>query len=205
MSQASLVAHPTITGSGNLGEMSDIDTARTVRQIIVSSGLTQKVFAQRLGTSASRLSTYATGRTTPSADILLRMYRIAREATTDGRGWPTAAQTAAQMNGALERGQDDWAYRLMLEGRDRLLRLDPEQRASWAETEPGITDVRWLTLFQAVVKRAWREEWGPAPAWADPRPLGRRWTPLVPLHQRDPERPFADLGIDITTRDLATA
>ena len=42
------------------------------------SGLSRSEFATRVGTSPSRLSTYATGKVTPSAALLLRMQRVAR-------------------------------------------------------------------------------------------------------------------------------
>lgn len=51
--------------------------AAEVRALIARSGLSQAAFASRIGTSPSRLSTYATGRVTPSAALLLRMRRIA--------------------------------------------------------------------------------------------------------------------------------
>lgn len=41
------------------------------------SGLSRAEFASRVGTSASRLSTYVSGRVTPSAALLLRMRRVA--------------------------------------------------------------------------------------------------------------------------------
>ena len=47
--------------------------AQSVRSAIASSGLTAAQFAERIGTSASRLSTYARGSVTPSAHMLLRM------------------------------------------------------------------------------------------------------------------------------------
>lgn len=44
-----------------------------VRTLIADSGLTRSEFADRIGTSPSRLSTYATGKVTPSAALLVRM------------------------------------------------------------------------------------------------------------------------------------
>ena len=52
--------------------------AREVRGLIDASGLTAAGFASRIGTSRSRLSTYCTGRVTPSAALLVRMRRVAR-------------------------------------------------------------------------------------------------------------------------------
>ncbi len=51
--------------------------AREVRNAIAASGLRRAEFASRIGTSASRLSTYTTGKVTPSATLLLRIRRLA--------------------------------------------------------------------------------------------------------------------------------
>lgn len=48
-----------------------------IRGLVAQSGLSQAEFASRLGTSASRLSTYVSGKVTPSAALLLRMRRVA--------------------------------------------------------------------------------------------------------------------------------
>lgn len=49
--------------------------AARVRELVTSSGLTRRGFAEAVGTSATRLSTYCTGSVTPSAALLLRMER----------------------------------------------------------------------------------------------------------------------------------
>lgn len=51
--------------------------AREIRRLVAISGLTQREFAVRIGTSPSRLSTYVNGRVVPSAAMLLRMRRVA--------------------------------------------------------------------------------------------------------------------------------
>jgi len=51
------------------------EVARRVREAIELSGLTSADFAASIGTSASRLSTYATGKVMPSAAMLLRIER----------------------------------------------------------------------------------------------------------------------------------
>jgi transcriptional regulator with XRE-family HTH domain len=55
--------------------------AGEVVTLVRASGLTRSEFASRIGTSASRLSTYATGKVTPSAALLVRM----RDVTERGR------------------------------------------------------------------------------------------------------------------------
>lgn len=54
--------------------------AGEVRAAIARSGLRRSAFASRVGTSPSRLSTYATGTVTPSAAPMVRMRRVADQA-----------------------------------------------------------------------------------------------------------------------------
>lgn len=56
------------------------EVAALLRRAVSDSSLTQAAFARRLGTSASRLSTYLSGEVTPSASLLVRAQRLAREA-----------------------------------------------------------------------------------------------------------------------------
>lgn len=50
--------------------------AAEIQQAIASSGLSRTEFAASIGTSASRLSTYATGKVAPSATLMLRIRRL---------------------------------------------------------------------------------------------------------------------------------
>jgi DNA-binding transcriptional regulator YiaG len=50
--------------------------AAEVDRLIEQSGLSRAEFASRIGTSPSRLSTYVTGKVTPSAALMLRMRRM---------------------------------------------------------------------------------------------------------------------------------
>jgi ribosome-binding protein aMBF1 (putative translation factor) len=52
--------------------------AAEIREAVERSGLSQAEFASRIGTSASRLSTYASGKVTPSATLMLRIRRLAK-------------------------------------------------------------------------------------------------------------------------------
>jgi DNA-binding transcriptional regulator YiaG len=53
------------------------EVAADIRRTIAKSGLSSAEFAARMGTSASRLSTYATGKVTPSAALMVRIRRVA--------------------------------------------------------------------------------------------------------------------------------
>ncbi len=52
------------------------EVAERIRAAIRGSGLSQRDFAHRIGTSASRLSTYARGTVVPSAALLVRIERL---------------------------------------------------------------------------------------------------------------------------------
>lgn len=60
------------------------EVAQEVAGLMHRSGLSSAVFAERIGTSASRLSTYRTGRVTPSAALLVRMRRLVARADAAG-------------------------------------------------------------------------------------------------------------------------
>jgi len=50
--------------------------AAEVARLVDESGLARSEFASRIGTSASRLSTYVTGKVTPSAALMVRMRSV---------------------------------------------------------------------------------------------------------------------------------
>lgn len=52
--------------------------ADEVTALVAASGLSRKAFAERIGTSPSRLSTYASGKVSPAASLVVRMRRVAR-------------------------------------------------------------------------------------------------------------------------------
>jgi transcriptional regulator with XRE-family HTH domain len=52
--------------------------AAEITRLVEKSGVSRAEFASRVGTSTSRLSTYVSGKVTPSAAMLLRMRRAAR-------------------------------------------------------------------------------------------------------------------------------
>jgi DNA-binding transcriptional regulator YiaG len=57
---------------------SERDTvASEVRDLAGRSGLSKQEFADRIGTSRSRLSTYMSGKVVPSATLMVRMRRVA--------------------------------------------------------------------------------------------------------------------------------
>lgn len=61
------------------------EVAARVRDAVARSGLTNRGFARLVGTSASRLSTYLSGKVTPSAAMLVRIERAAGESQHPSR------------------------------------------------------------------------------------------------------------------------
>ena len=69
--------------------------ASRVRDAVERSGMPQSRFAAHVGTSASRLSTYATGRVVPSAAMLIRIEgTAARTPTAAGTALPDSSRPA---------------------------------------------------------------------------------------------------------------
>ncbi len=50
--------------------------ASEIGQLVERSGLSRAAFAERVGTSTSRLSTYLSGKVTPSAALVVRMRKL---------------------------------------------------------------------------------------------------------------------------------
>jgi DNA-binding transcriptional regulator YiaG len=57
------------------------EVASEVRHLVARSGLSNQDFAERIGTSRSRLSTYMSGKVVPSATLIIRMRRAADHAS----------------------------------------------------------------------------------------------------------------------------
>ena len=57
------------------------NVAAEVRDLVGRSGLSRQDFADRIGTSRSRLSTYMSGKVVPSATLMVRMRRVALHAS----------------------------------------------------------------------------------------------------------------------------
>lgn len=57
------------------------EVAAELRALVARSSITQAEFARRMGTSASRLSTYVTGSVVPSASLMVRARKTARRHT----------------------------------------------------------------------------------------------------------------------------
>jgi transcriptional regulator with XRE-family HTH domain len=114
-----------------------------VRTLVAGSGLSKRDFAERIGTSRSRLSTYLSGKVVPSATLMVRMRRVALHASE-------MTQAASQAGWSCSPLQD-----LVSDCESRLL-CRFRSRPTWADagSSPGTTalDRRCLLISGSRVR-----------------------------------------------------
>lgn len=199
-------------------QLVDRDTAKVIdllREAVAASGMSQAAFARALGTSASRLSTYLTGDTRPSAQFLTRAQRLGEAlGAAKAKGLMSAPSTAASMRAYFLAGEPEWMWRMLLQGRDHLAAIIAERDQvlldSW-EAEPGpVGSSEWEALLAAVVAHEFATGGLDAPAWSLREPLTEPWVPEHPF--LTPDRVRAQTpdwlrrhNIYVPARDLVTA
>jgi transcriptional regulator with XRE-family HTH domain len=178
---------------------------------LAESGLSQAAFAAALGTSPSRFSTYRSGRTKPTAQFFVRARRIGRalHAAREHRIM-TAPATAAAVRQASD---SDWAWRMLLQGRDHLrllLSRHDGSEAAW-EAAPGTTGHPGFdTLLAVLAAHEFTAAGEEPPQWTQVEPLPEPWIPAHPFLQRaeiieqTPDY-LARANIFVPARDLVTA
>jgi transcriptional regulator with XRE-family HTH domain len=182
-------------------------------QALADSGLSQAAFAAALGTSASRFSTYRSGKTIPSAIFYLRALRIGaalREAAE--HGWMTPPNTAEAIAAALAEPDEIWAFKLALQARDHLnelLALRPHAAAAWEATPPSTGRPEWDTFIAALAEHEFVDADREPPAWTQLPKLGSEWLLDSPLLDEDGVRAqtphwLAERNIYVSKRDLTT-
>ncbi|MGW5190521.1 helix-turn-helix domain-containing protein [Kribbella sp. NPDC004138] len=192
----------------------DKDSQAVVDQLnhaLAESGLSQAAFAAALGTSASRFSTYRSGRTKPTAQFFLRAGRIAH-ALHEARDHRimTAPATATAIR---EASDTDWAWRMLLQGRDHLrLLLDRHDgsEAAWEAAPDTTGHAGFDTLLAVLTAQEFKAAGEDPPAWTDVEALPDPWVPEHPFLERDEiieQTPdyLAQVNIFVPARDLVTA
>ena len=191
------------------------DVMALLREAVTTSGLSQAAFARALGTSASRLSTYITGDTRPSAQFLLRARRLGRAlGAAAARGLMSAPVTAGAMREYFLAGEVEWIWRMLLQGRDHLAVIAEEGDQvlldAW-EAEPGtVGSVEWDAVLAAVAAHELEAAGLQAPAWSLREPLADPWMPAHPFLSPDRVRAqtprwLSRQNIYVPARDLVTA
>jgi transcriptional regulator with XRE-family HTH domain len=178
---------------------------------LTESGLSQAAFATALGTSASRFSTYRSGKTKPTAQFFLRARRIAHALHT-AREYRimSAPATATAIREATD---DDWAWRMLLQGRDHLrllLHRHDGSEAAW-EAAPSTTGHPGFdTLLAALTAHEFKAAGETPPEWTRDKTLPTPWIPSHPFLTQDEiinQTPdyLAEANVFVPTRDLVTA
>ncbi|GAB3940198.1 hypothetical protein GCM10029976_057520 [Kribbella albertanoniae] len=185
--------------------------AELLNRALVESGLSQVAFATALGTSASRFSTYRSGRTKPTAQFFLRAGRIARalQAAREYRIM-TALDTATAIREATD---EDWAWRMLLQGRDHLrllLARHDGSEAAW-EAAPSTTgQANFDTLLAVLTAHEFAAAGEDPPQWTNVEALPDPWVPTHPflehneIIEQTPDY-LAQANVFIPARDLVTA
>ena len=195
----------------------DADTRATMEglnEALQQSGLTQAAFAAALGTSASRFSTYRSGKTMPTAAFFLRAQRIAGSLrAARERGWMTPQLASKSIASALDEGDELWAYKMSLQARDHLRELlatMPSLSGAW-EAAPGTTGrIEWDVLLGALAAHEFELNGEESPRWTRHLELDHEWLLASPLLDDDEVRSetpqwLAQRGVFVSERDLVTA
>lgn len=150
-------------GDANRQEAVASRARRNAVAMAVNAGLSQRKIARELGM------------TQPTVSYLLN-HSATRDALDRPISWMTARATTRLVRDLLGDGDEQMAFRVLLQGRDHLLALeDPDDVAEWAVEPARIPDTRFDTLFRAIALHAVGQITGREPSWAPPRRLAERW------------------------------
>lgn len=195
----------------------DRDAALVVeglRDALQNSGLSQAGFARALETSASRFSTYMSGSTSPSAAFFVRARRLGYGLKVAGLlRRATPGSTGIAVRAALGEGDEVWALKMVLLGRDdlRALLLAGGVGADAWECDPGaLGDLAWDALLSAVVAHEFESAARVVPRWTRRGAGTGPWVFANPYFDADEVRRrtppwLAERGVLLAGRDLVTA
>lgn len=167
--------------------------------------------ASALGTSGPRFSTYRAGRTAPNAWFVHRALRIAEGLSRAHRlNLMTPLSTRDEIAKALQDGDEGWAFRMLIQGRDHLqLSLSNQAADAWWAEPSSTGSAQWDALLAAIVRNEFETANLAAPKWTDTGPLRSEWLWESPFAdpatvRRETPDYLARLGIFIRARDLET-
>lgn len=187
--------------------------AAQLRAALDSTGLTQTAFAAALGTSQPRLSTYLNGKVSPSASFFVRAQRVADALAGLARLRMMSAPTMGTALRSVLQDDEDWAFRLLIQGRDHLrivLAQHPELRVGWIAPPLPSGRIEWDTLTAGVVGHEFTSAGLEPPPWARREPLPVAWNfPSLLFAPQEVRAATPDwlacLNIFMPERDLVTA
>lgn len=193
------------------------DVGAAIRAARRAQGLTQAQLAERAGVGRQWLVALEKGHDRAElgkaiavlAALGLRAGTRAQSVPSARRTWLTATDAAEAIRDELDRGDTDFALRLLARALNDFRSLtDDVDRAAFLAEPPSTGDHRWDTLLAAAVGRACRHASVAAPEWTRTRPLLSWWFPVFDpvLTARTMQRTPVDLaskGIWLDERALA--
>ena len=193
------------------------DVGAAIRAARRADGLTQAQLAERAGVGRQWLVALERGHDRAElgkvvavlAALGLRADTHADTPPPGRRTWLTSPDLAEAIREELERGDTDFALRLLARALNDFGSLtEPDERAAFLAEPPSTGDRRWDTLVAAAVGRACRQASVAAPGWTRTPPLASWWFPVFDpvltarTMQRTPAE-FAARGIWLDERALA--
>jgi y4mF family transcriptional regulator len=203
---------PAAANGGELGA--------AIRAARRAQGLSQAELAERAGVGRQWLVAVEKGHeraevgkvsaVLAALDLQLTVSRATPRTGTDPT-WLTARDASAAIRDELDRGDPEFALRILARALADLRRLiDSRDVAAFLAPPPSTGDHRWDTLLAAAVGRVCRQHNIHAPEWTDVPPLGSWWFPMFDavLTARTMQRTPVDFvarGIWLDERALAVA
>lgn len=165
------------------------------------TGLTQARAAELLGTSASNISAYESGRLAPGMSVRARMTALGAISPSSPyltQPLMTAASTGAAIRRALRTGQYEWPLQLVAQSLADLRRVAGRStdRSLYLSPPSGSGSRQWNALLAAAVSRECVRLGVDPPGWTKIRPLRQGWSPV-------PVRALRDFLVARTPPELA--
>lgn len=194
------------------------DTGAAIRAARLARGLTQSELAKKADVGRQWLVALEKGHDRAELGKVMAVLNalgttlaVRPDAAHAGgdRTWLTVADAAEAIREELERGDTDFALRMLARAlADYQALTEPTDRAAFLAEPPSTGDHRWDTLLAAAVGRACRKAGVRAPEWTKARPLPSWWFPVYDpvLTARTMQRTPVDLasrGIWLDERALA--
>lgn len=125
----------------------------------------------------------------------------------------SAPVTAREIRWALRTGREEWAWRMLLQGRDHLreaLTKGPSISDAWEAAPAGTGSRSWDTLLAALAAHEFEQAGLEAPEWTVVDALAEPWGFPHPFLSDDRVRAqtppwLAEWNIYLPARDLVTA
>lgn len=208
---------PSISYADSVRAATTHDLGAAVRAERTRRGITQTELASRSGTTRQWISAFERGRHRVETDLALAAIGalglsvdLSPDPPVPANGLLTVTETARLIRGELDRGDVEFALRLLARSvADCRTMIDPTERAPAMSAPPSTGDHRWDALLAATFEREARLAGMTPPDWTDTPALPDAWfpdpDPLLADRQRSATPPeLADRNIFFDERNLVS-